>query len=167
MASILYPQAARETDPHRMVRKVLTATRVILLVMLLAFAVLLLLPADIFEHIFGPSFNHMYRPLCLLMPGITGLALQCMLSAYFSGINRVRVNVYGALAGLFTVVIADSLLIPRYGIDGAAIASTIAYLASLALSMVYFSRKNRIGLLQFFRFRRNDLADTLQHFVKR
>jgi len=77
--------------------------------------------------IFGKEFTRSILPFCLILPGIVLLSLQIILSAYFSGKGDIKTNLVTSIVLLIVIILLDLLLIPRFGIIGASIASSFAY----------------------------------------
>ena len=90
--------------------------------LILAFSSFYLIPL-----IFGKEFTRSILPFCLILPGIVLLSLQIILSAYFSGKGEIKTNLITSIVLLIVIILLDLLLIPRFGIIGASIASSFAY----------------------------------------
>ncbi len=99
-----------------------------------------------FPFLFGRSFDKMYLPFLVILPGIFFLSLLSLLSAWFGGLKRPGVNAASALAGLLVIITGDLLFIPRFGITAAAAASTAGYFTCLLWSLLAFRKESRIGL---------------------
>jgi O-antigen/teichoic acid export membrane protein len=99
-----------------------------------------------FPWLYGPSFNYMYFPFLLLMPGIVSLAIISLLSAYNSGNNRIHINIIGATIGLAVIIAGDWLFIPKYGIPAAALVSTAGYMSYLLFLLFVFKKEHSILL---------------------
>ena len=79
----------------------------------------------LFPWLYGESFSNMYIPFLLMIPGILAISILYPYTAYYSGTNRIGVNIRGCVMALLVVITADALLIPYYGMRAAAlIAST-------------------------------------------
>jgi hypothetical protein len=90
--------------------------------LILAFSSFYLIPL-----IFGKEFTRSILPFCLILPGIVLLSLQIILSAYFSGKGEIKTDLVTSIVLLIMIILFDLLLIPRFGIIGASIASSFAY----------------------------------------
>jgi O-antigen/teichoic acid export membrane protein len=99
--------------------------------LILAFSSFYLIPL-----IFGKEFTRSILPFCLILPGIVLLSLQIILSAYFSGKGEIKTNLVTSIVLLIVIILLDLLLIPRFGIIGASIASSFAY--SISGLFTYF-----------------------------
>lgn len=89
---------------------------------------------------YGPEFRPALVPMLILLPGIFFLGTGEVVAGDLRGRNRP--GLASGVAGLaFVVTIAlDFLLIPRYGIRGAALASLCAYTTFGLASLVALSR---------------------------
>jgi len=92
--------------------------------------------------IFSNDFAGTVLPFIILLPGVIIFTLTTILAAYFAGINRQDINLKISFFCFFTILIGDFLLVPKYGIKGAAIASSIGYALSGIASLFVFSKQS-------------------------
>ncbi|MBL7698317.1 MAG: oligosaccharide flippase family protein [Chitinophagaceae bacterium] len=81
----------------------------------------------LFPWMYGPSFEKMFVPFLLIIPGILAISGMYPYTAFFAGEDRINVNIKGSLFAFVFIVIADAALIPRYGINAAAAISSVGY----------------------------------------
>ena len=98
----------------------------------------------LFPMVYGPSYSKMYFAFLLLIPGILSMSGLYPYTAYFAGDNRIRVNITGSLLAFIVIVVADYLFIPRYGINGAALISSIGYFIYYCYVFLVFKKEARI-----------------------
>jgi O-antigen/teichoic acid export membrane protein len=156
MASAIFPQTASGAFRGDVNKSILVLFRLFLIVFAVAMLVVALLGNWLFTFVFGNSFNNVTIPLILLLPGIFGIAVLVLLSAYFSGKGKVSINVKGAALALIVVVIGDIIFIPKYGIYAAAFVSAIAYLVNLSYALWHFFRDYQLTFFQLFNFSKQD-----------
>jgi O-antigen/teichoic acid export membrane protein len=101
---------------------------------------------------------HALLPLWLLLPGIVTLAAAKVISSYLSGIGKPIYSTYIAAGTLILTVALDLLLIPRYGISGAAAASSIVYTITAVASVSIFKFESGAGLLETLVVRPDDFV---------
>ena len=89
----------------------------------------------------GKDYDEMYWPLIIMMPGIIFLAVSYIFSPIFAGKGKVNYNVYISLVTLALVVACNFLLIPEWGIEGAAFATSIGFLAMMILYIIIANKK--------------------------
>lgn len=103
---------------------------------------ILIIGATIFSEIgvlwvYGKAYHGSVPVFRILMPGIFFWALSSLLFNYFSSENRIGVNIGSSLLGLGVNLILNWILIPKEGIQGAALASTVAYIL-IFLVLIYY-----------------------------
>jgi len=82
---------------------------------------------------FGAKFAASVKVVWWLLPGTVALAAGKVMSADLTARGMPQYSSMFAFVALVITVVLDLLLIPRFGIQGAAIASSVAYLADAAL----------------------------------
>ncbi|WP_153797157.1 polysaccharide biosynthesis C-terminal domain-containing protein [Foetidibacter luteolus] len=156
IAAVIFPQTASGAERATINTSITIISRLFSQAFLLILAIVLISGRWLFPFVFGESFQGIYLPFMLLLPGIFCLSVLAMLSAYFSGKGKVNVNVTGAAISLMVVVTGDYLFIPNYGIAAAAIISTLGYATGLAYSLYCFYKDYKVNLSSFFAWRRSD-----------
>lgn len=97
--------------------------------------------APLIVGLYGQDYAEAAAPLAWLMPGIVAWSAARVLSQYIT-YNRGKVwyPTLFSLMGLTTNIVLNALLLPVYGIVGAAIASSISYGLVVMLVLVTFWR---------------------------
>jgi O-antigen/teichoic acid export membrane protein len=107
------------------------------------FVFLLICGSSVFEILMGHDYNSMYWPALIKIPAILFLSLQNILGIWFAGKNKIKYNFYSSLAGVVAMTIADLIFIPSNGIDGAALASMLAYLVAFITSIYFYNKQSK------------------------
>jgi len=158
IASVIFPQTASGFERETVNNTIIVISRLFSQCFLIILMVSLLTGKWIFPFVFGDSFVEMYWPFIFLLPGIFSLSVLTMLSAYFSGKGKISVNITGAFFSLILVAIGNYFFIPVYGINAAAIISTIGYSAGMLYSMYCFYKDYKINFAEFFKWRLTDYS---------
>jgi O-antigen/teichoic acid export membrane protein len=124
-ANRITPQACRQT----------------LLVVVLAAVVFAAVGGWLLVGFYGEAYRPAVQPFLLLLPGIVGITVAKVISADLSGRGKPQYSAYSAGITIFVTITLDLLLIPRFSINGAAIASSIAYITSGSLAVFWFSHE--------------------------
>jgi O-antigen/teichoic acid export membrane protein len=95
--------------------------------------------------ILGDAFEDAALPLALLMPGVVAYAPVTVLVVYLSvRRGRPRLSLAVSVASGLTTLALGLLLIPSFGVTGAALASSLGYGAGAVLAWVFFVRLTRM-----------------------
>lgn len=125
----------------------------------LAIAVCTCAASFLFYHFFlPPEFMAGINIFFILLPGYICWALVIYFGAYFSAKGLFRINLTGSSLCFSMIVLLDFILIPRYGLVGAAIASSISYIATFIYYITVFSRKTSNPVISLFAFKRSDIG---------
>ena len=111
----------------------------------------------IINMIFGARFLPALEPLRIFLPGIVSLSINKVLCYELVGRGKPLV---GSLAGLVALIInipLNIILIPTWGISGAALATTISYSVSSIIPLYAFTRISQNSLLDTLVIKRQDL----------
>ncbi len=139
---VIFPRAARSSqqEMNAFTPRVFRAT--LGLTMLGALALALLGRAFI-RLIYGEAFAAAYGPLLALLPGVVLLGGAKVLTNEIAGRGYPLYNSIASALGLVLTIILDLALIPRYGVIGAAIASSLAYAAIFVAAVIFYLRVSR------------------------
>ena len=119
--------------------------------------IILLLPNSLFEFVFGKDFSGIPWIIFSLSFGIISLSANMMFSAFFSGNGKIHLNTIGSFIGLVATLCFAFILIPKYGIIGAAISNSISYCSTTIYSLVVFILSTKTKLREFI-INRNDFS---------
>ncbi len=123
---IVFPKAA-STQPEVMNLFIPRVFRIALGLTALGAVGLVFLGKQLIHLVFSSSFNSAYFPLVALLPGVVLLGGAKILSNDIAGRGYPQYNSINAGVAAILTVILDLVLIPSYGVLGAALASSIAY----------------------------------------
>ena len=116
--------------------------------------------AGLIQAVLFPGYEGMQTALRLLLPGVLLYGLAQSFSGFYTyqrGLPWVAALVAGT--GLVVDLTLALLLVPRFGVNGAAAASSIAYSTAILAGLAVFLRRERISPIHVFRFGRADVAD--------
>jgi O-antigen/teichoic acid export membrane protein len=140
--------AATVTSPHigslERVAAARLATRCVRNNMLMALVMCVFLFAFapiIVRAFYGASFLPLVPSLRILLVGVVALSLGAPVSAYYTlKLAKPQVPLLFAGVSASICIALCFVLIPRFGIDGAAIASSAAYIGGQGFGLRYFTR---------------------------
>ncbi|MGI8513294.1 MAG: lipopolysaccharide biosynthesis protein [Solirubrobacteraceae bacterium] len=89
--------------------------------------------APLVRTLFGSDYEGSVEPLRWLLPGVVLLGLQGVVSNYVASRGRPGAVLVAWLTSAVFGIVADLFVVPRHGIVGAAIVSSVSYLLVLGL----------------------------------
>lgn len=139
--TVLYPRlaGAGSKDAHAQTSAVCRHT---LFIMVVGAVCYLLFGPFLIRLLYGEAYTGAIRPMLLMLPGIVLLSLYLLLTRNFTGRNRQQVNIVAACVALSVNVGLNWTLIPRLGIEGAAISTTVSYGIAALILLVMFVRES-------------------------
>lgn len=135
---VLFPTLTNEPDEQRKKRITPIVSRNVLLMTLVSSSVVFVLAKKIIIILFSKSFADSSTALQFLLPGILALSISRILSNDISARGRPIYNTYASVITVILNVIGNIVLIPLYGITGAAAASTLSYTAQTIFKIIIY-----------------------------
>lgn len=142
---ILLPRVAGERSERQeeVTARVLRHTALMLFGLCLAAGILV---GPVVRLLYGESFSGAILATRLLLPGVLALGLNGVLMNHFGGRGMPAITALAPAAGLVLNVALNVLVVPRYGLAGASVSSSLAYGLMLLLSLGAFLRSGRVSL---------------------
>ena len=135
---VIFPKAASSSGAE-MNRFTPRAFRWTLGIAVIGALMMALLGPLLIRIIYTDAFMDAYLPMLALLPGVVLLGSARVLTNDIAGRGYPQYNSISSAVALILTVALDFLLIPRFGIMGAALASTASY-AMTALIALFFYR---------------------------
>lgn len=138
LSVVLYSDIVNSDDRHEGIQKTKISLRISFAVTLAFLICVIILPSGFYTMIFGKDFQQTKQIILLLSPGILAIAVSNIVGFYFAGINKLRIlNVKSIIGFLFTLI-SSIFVIPRWGILGACVITTISYCLSSGILLWKF-----------------------------
>jgi O-antigen/teichoic acid export membrane protein len=123
----------------------------------LAFCLLMIVTGKtLFPFVYGHSFDRMYGIFLYFIPGLFPVCSSTFFTAYYYGAGRLKYNFISGCIQLLTVFVLFFLLTGIFGIRGAALAFSLASIASMAYDCVIFRKGTPFGFPDLFLMQRAD-----------
>lgn len=100
--------------------------------------------------IYGEAFRESVVPMLILMIGSAFLSFSMVFFSQLSGTGKPHLTSTASWIALTVTVISDIILIPGYGVVGAAVASTFAYMTYFVVLTYFFFRTFPISPQELF-----------------
>lgn len=168
VSTVLFPVVASIKDEKE--AGIITARicRITFLIVFIVAVLLLLFGNLIIPFCFGKDFSKSIVPMFFLLPGIVFLSVANILSNYFLGKGLPQIGAYSSFIALIATIIFDFLLIPKFGIIGASVASSISYMTCTFCFVYFFIKKTGLPVRSFMLVNKDDIKyiiDTLKNKI--
>lgn len=117
----------------------------------------------------GSDYTAMMIPFVLLIPGSLFLISSKIITKLFSATGQVKWTSQISIIGALVSIVGYFLLIPMWGMQGAAIASTVGYFCLSVAGWILLVKNYSIHLFDFFDIRLDDwiwLFSNLKHWYR-
>lgn len=121
-------------------------SRMLKYVVLLTILVLIgifVLSGEFLSLYFGSAYVQSVRPLRILLPGVLAFAIARSVWPVVQASGNLRLVVFSTSAAVVINSVLNLVLIPRYGIEGAAIATSISY---ILMGILHVKSANKISI---------------------
>jgi O-antigen/teichoic acid export membrane protein len=146
---IEYNSVSKTTDRQEQKRVTLKLFKLTFYMLILVVGVIVLIPEWVFDYLLSPEFKGIRKVILALSAGMVAFGGNRIIGHYFIGSGQVRISTVCSFLGLVLILIAGSVLIPCYGIIGAAASASIAYSGMLLFSLVVFICQTNTKLKEF------------------
>jgi O-antigen/teichoic acid export membrane protein len=149
---------SRAVDPRADAARIAAVlTRTTIAVALVTAVPAFILGPRLVRLVYGSAFADAGVALRLILPGVVAYSVVAILSRYIVGQGRPGIGTLVLLTGLATNVVWNLVLIPRFGILGAAAASSISYGVTALVTLAVFRRLSGRGWAETLIVRRSDI----------
>ncbi|HSV92850.1 MAG TPA: polysaccharide biosynthesis C-terminal domain-containing protein, partial [Desulfobacterales bacterium] len=157
ISTVLLPRMA-ELHAHADTRELTPLmSRLVLWGTVAACLAVAVIAAPALRLLFGHEFLGAVQPLLWLLPGIALAGGSRIVANDFAARGRPEWNSWLSVVTLVVNVAGNVALIPRYGITGAAVATTIAYTVNTVARMFIYTRVAGVPWHEQVFLRRSDL----------
>lgn len=119
-----------------------------------------------FTIVFGKVFSEAWQPFSILMIGYYFLSVTKPIKTYITVKSGTpQISSYGSALALITNIIIIYILVPIWGMNGAAISTTISNLVYSATLVYYFSKKTGISPLKLLSPKKENFLELKAKFL--
>lgn len=156
----IMPRAAADSKGES--RMIAQSVRLCLVCCSIMTLVLFILSKPIITIFLSPRFLPVLVPLWLLLPGVLVQTISRILPAYFAGIDRPQITSAVFAASMVINLFLIGLLLPIWGLAGAALANTAAHTLAAILMGLAFQHYSGFSIWSLVRFNKGDYNALVQ-----
>lgn len=149
LATVLYSHVAADKNSDRSSRLTVATFALLAAVCAVAIVFVGIWAEPIVEVLFGQSYAGIGPSLVILSVGTCCLGLASVLFNALAGRGEQRIGSYLTLVNVVCIAVLSYIMIPRWGLAGAATAYALTAAVNLACVAVVFCRLTRVRLSDF------------------
>lgn len=157
VSSVLFARVANLDSDEERNKFTLIVSRNTLFITSLAGLLLLFLGEWIVLILFGSEYMDSVKPFFWMLPGVVLFSMGRIIANDFSGRGKPEINTYVAFVVAGTNLSLNLFLIPRFGIIGAAIATSASYVLDAVLKSSIFAVRHDVAFLDLVLLKKSDL----------
>ncbi len=158
IATVLFPRISslKDAEANNLTPRVARYTFLITFVTSLILAIL---AQPLIKILFGSAFLPSVTPLLILLPGIIALSGCKVLTADLAGRGKPQFGTYASFTSLGVNIPLNLWLIPKWGISGAAFASSVAYIIATIIVIIAFLNISKRSWSDILLIKKEDFRD--------
>ncbi|HLI43602.1 MAG TPA: polysaccharide biosynthesis C-terminal domain-containing protein [Acidimicrobiales bacterium] len=138
MSVLLFQRTSSEASREARIANTNRLVRMVVPLVVATAAVLAVVSHPLVRLLYGSAYSAAAPALVWLIPGVALVTIETLLASFLAGEGSPLVLVWAPLAGLVVNLGANLYAIPHFGIDGAAVTSTIGYALVFVVVTVYY-----------------------------
>ncbi|NCU32647.1 MAG: flippase [Candidatus Moranbacteria bacterium] len=141
LSTVLLPQlSATRTNSKERYKMVIQSGIIIGIITFISSIFLLIALYFLLEPIFGREYRESFTPFLWLIPGIVFGASSRIYSNGIAAFGRPELNFYISIIVVLVNIFGNIMLIPKYGVNGAAFSTTLAYTINTVLKFLQINK---------------------------
>ncbi|QHT59922.1 oligosaccharide flippase family protein [Paenibacillus lycopersici] len=167
LSVVLFSKSANSKSDQEASRRAVRLLRMTIPLLLLLGAVIGILAHPIINILYGEAFAGSAEALQLLLPGIILMTIVKILQPDLAGRGYPLYAFWVYIGPLVINIGLNLLLIPRYGIIGAAITSSISYTCGALIFSYVYGKKENITMRNMLIVTKEDIQLIYETFMKK
>jgi O-antigen/teichoic acid export membrane protein len=138
------------------------AIRVSLLLLAFICTIMYFIMPYFIEIIYGKSFLRSISINRILLIGVLIFTFFKIVNSRFAGLGKPYYAIIIFTPCIALKILGNILLVPKYGIEGAAWAANISYIIGGTAMLILFSKTEKISIKEIFIFKKDDFKEIIQ-----
>jgi len=166
LSTVLFPTLSSSQGSESLkVKFTFISCQIVFLVTMVGSVFLSAISYFLIDLLFGLEYIGAVTPLLALQPGIVALAVSRVISSDIASRGVPEFNMYASMIVVVINILGNILLIPAWGLVGAAMATSAAYIVNLIFRIGIYKYLTNCSLMGLFTFRLEDFR-LLKSFIK-
>ena len=161
IGGVMMPYLSEDNEEQR--KKYFTTYSRINFVSILSMVIFLAIIGNwLLVFLYGKEFTNSGGPFNILLIGMVFTAMSQLFSIMLFSKGKNNIALIANSVGLVATILLDVLLIPKYGIMGAAVATSISYILLFAVLLYYLLMKEQLKFTEIFIIKKTDFTQIFQ-----
>ncbi|MFN4764648.1 polysaccharide biosynthesis C-terminal domain-containing protein [Gillisia sp. Q332] len=156
LSTIVFARSVTSKNSYNFSVKVCQLLRVSISLIGLASIILAFIAPFVITLLYGSAFIDSASVLLYLIPGVLLLTVFKVLNMDLAGRGKPWISLKAMAPALLVNIICNFLWIPKFGANGAALASTISYSVAAILFVIIYSREVSMPIREIFNYKKSD-----------
>ncbi len=158
IATVLFPRVSsiQAEGANYLTPRIVRHTFLVIFVFSISLAII---AKPLIRIFLGAVFLPSVLPFLILLPGIISLGGSKPIATDLAGRGKPQISMYSAIFSLIINVPLNILLIPKWGMSGAAFASSVAYIAATLFVLIAFKKVSNNSYFDVLLIKRKDFLD--------
>jgi O-antigen/teichoic acid export membrane protein len=150
LSSVLFAAVAASQGPEA-IAKLCRASRTTVATLAPVALALLVVGRGLVPIIYGRAYAEAGTLFVLLVPGMFAISLHLVIDSYFAGSGFPPITYTAAGVALLLKIVLNLVAVPRFGLAGAAISTSLVYACLLTVKVIAFRRASGVSLATLLR----------------
>lgn len=148
-----FSRVANSKEQQKMATEAIHYGKLAFLITLCVVGIMALLPVTFYQFVFGAEFGDVKTVFLSLAPGVLVFSVNAVINHFFSGTAQYWVCTFSSLSGFLVALAGNFLLVPSFGMVGAGLASSAAYIVMTAFQYITLTKNYQLDWKNFFSLR--------------
>jgi len=149
------------------IRETLLLIKINIFLSVFAFLFFFFLGENLISFLYGHEFIGAAKVTVIIFTGVAGMSIFKVLHPYYVSNGHVRIAFIILLISVSINVVLNIILIPKFGIVGAAISSIVSYIICGIWFLVDFKFKEKIKFLDFLLIKKSEILYLKNYIFKK
>ena len=154
----LFPKLASEKDPQKLKQVTPLVCRNVLFLSFLMIVVLYIFSGWLITFLYSTEFLSAILPFRILLVGIFAISGWHILSLDLAARGKPMLNTYIIGMSVVINIILNIIFIPKWGISGAALATTISYTIMFLFTVIIYSKLSNNKIRNVIFLKKEDIG---------
>lgn len=156
-STVLFPRIANSNDEADRNHVTSVVSRVVLAISVVGGIGFFIIAGIFIVLMFGTEYSGSTLALRIMLLGIILGSMERILSNDISGRGKPEINMYTSILSVILNIGLNIIFIPLYGIEGAALATTITYTVNWIIKIIIFNRITGVPYREFILLKKSDI----------